>query len=376
MTKEAFKEVLLRYVEGTASPLEEAYVEKWYEGVEELQDNTVPNSEAVSEEIFSKIKAKITQKSNGSVFTLQMFYRVAAVLVLVAGSILAYQYFQKTKSSSMVNAITPGSEKAILKLADGTEIALDSTNKGDLLLADGTKISRLEDGTLVYIGQQGQSDGEVKYNEMKIPAGGRFTLQLPDGSMVWLNSVSAIKFPTKFTGKERKVYLEGEAYFEVKHNASIPFIVEVSDKQSVKVLGTEFNISAYKDDAEVKTTLLQGSVKVTTPDKNTVMLSPGQQAVVKRGVPIKAHSNVNMDMILAWKNGFFLFKNTDIVEITRQLSRWYNVPIHLDPKLKGQTFSGKLPQKDDVRILLKMFETTNMIDCEIKNNAIEMKTKK
>ncbi|MFT3902783.1 MAG: FecR domain-containing protein [Niabella sp.] len=375
MTKDAFKDILIKYLEGTASPLEAAYVEKWYESVPELEEHSATSLEEIGEEIYKRIREKIEPAKRSRSFSTRWAYGMAAVLALaVAGSLFYYYGFGTKRQERVASTLLPGSEKALLKLADGSVIALDSTGFGNVAADGGAEIIKMQDGTLAYKTlEEGGSEEAVRYNEMQIPAGGSYKLRLPDGSMVWLNSVSSIKFPTKFTGKERRVFIKGEAYFEVAHDKSKPFIVEVPGKQEAAVLGTHFNMSAYEGEGVVKTTLLEGSIKVNTPGiAKAVVLKPGQQSVVKAGKTIETRDGVDVEQVMAWKNGFFIFKETDISEIMKQISRWYNADIELDPKLQGQTFSGKIPRKDDVEKLLKMFETTNTVRFDVQGNKIRV----
>jgi ferric-dicitrate binding protein FerR (iron transport regulator) len=195
--------------------------------------------------------------------------------------------------------------------------------------------------------------------------------------MVWLNAVSSIRFPTRFTGPERKVIVKGETYFEVTHNKNQPFIVEVPGRQQISVLGTHFNVNAYDDEATVKTTLLQGSVKVQTPlSGKNVILRPGQQTVVRAGRAIETISGIDVGKVMAWKNGYFDFDQTEISEIMRQVSRWYNASIELDPRLKGLTFSGRIPRTENVQKLLKMFEATSTVTYRVAGNQIKIYQKR
>ncbi|MCH5719791.1 FecR family protein [Niabella hibiscisoli] len=271
----------------------------------------------------------------------------------------------------MAHSIVPGTEKALLKLDDGTVIELDSTGAGNVASEGGSEIVKLKDGTIAY--NNVSANQEVKFNEVSIPAGGSYKLRLPDGTMVWLNAVSSIRFPTRFTGPERKVVVKGEAYFEVAHNKKQPFIVDIPGRQQISVLGTHFNVNAYEDEAAVKTTLIQGSVKVhTLSSGKNVVLKPGQQTVVRAGRGIETLTGIDVEKVMAWKNGYFDFDQTEISEIMRQVSRWYNANIELDPRLKGLTFSGRLPRKENVQKLLKMFEATSTVRYHVAGNQIKV----
>ncbi len=377
MTSEAFKQALTRYQEGTASPVEMAYVEKWYESLPDATDTPDAEMKIIGERVYSKIRNRINPKARHGIFLLSPLLKVAAVLVILLGGLFVYKQSVSPVKKYLSVSITPGSEKATLQLADGTLILLDSAGPGNLATDGGTQIVRLADGTVTYQNTDIIQKGPVSYNELHIPAGGYFKLQLPDKSMVWLNAVSSIRYPTKFTDKERRVSIKGEAYFEIAHNKQQPFIVEVAGKQEVTVLGTHFNISAYEDEAVIKTTLLQGSVKVKAPGiAKQTLLSPGQQSIWQPGAAITTREGVDLEQAVAWKNGYFQFDEAEATVIMRQLSRWYRTEIVVDPRLKGQTFTGKIPRTDNIDKLLKTFERTGIIRYSIEGNTIRIFSKR
>ncbi|MFD2919860.1 FecR family protein [Terrimonas rubra] len=373
MTPEAFKQALTRYQAGTASPLETAYVERWYESLPDATGIPDAEMEIIGERVYSKIINGIKPAPRRYIFLLRPLLKVAAVLLVLLGGFFLYNRSLSPGKKAPEVFITPGSEKAVLQLADGTLILLDSAGTGNLATDGGTQIVKLADGTVAYQDAGAVPNGLVAYNELQIPAGGFYKLQLPDKSMVWLNSVSSIRYPTKFTGKERRVIVKGEAYFEVAHNKLQPFIVEVAGKQEVTVLGTHFNISAYADEAVIKTTLLQGSVKVKAAgmDKQT-RLSPGQQSIWQARAGITTRNGVDIEQAVAWKDGYFQFDETETTEIMRQLSRWYRTEMVVDPPLKGQTFSGKIPRTDNIEKILNIFERTGSIRYTIDGNTIKI----
>jgi ferric-dicitrate binding protein FerR (iron transport regulator) len=333
------------------------------------------NVDAIGDDIYRRIHEQINPTKNKPVISFKWLYRVAAVLVLVLAVAITYQYFFRSDPGIIAGRIVPGTEKALLKLDDGTVIELDSTGAGNVATDGGSEIVKLKDGTIAY--NNVATNQDVKFNEVTIPAGGSYKLRLPDGTRVWLNAVSSIRFPTRFAGSERKVIVKGEAYFEVAHNKEQPFIVEVPGRQQISVLGTHFNINAYEDEAAVKTTLLQGSVKVQTPGSGrNVVLHPGQQTVVRAGNTIETITGIDIEKVMAWKNGYFDFDHTEISEIMRQVSRWYNASIEMDPRLKGLTFSGRIPRTENVQKLLKMFEATSTVRYRIAGNQIQIYQKR
>ena len=249
--------------------------------------------------------------------------------------------------------ITAGGNKAILTLADGSNIVLDSTHKGTLAKQGDVKIIKLNTTTLAYNAGEAKRQ-EVVYNTLSTPSGGQYQLILPDGSKVWLNASSSIHFPTIFNGKERSVTVTGEAYFEVVKNAAMPFRISVKDMQ-VEVLGTHFNIMAYDDENSMNTTLLEGSVKVTKGAVNK-LLAPGQQSVINSAGEINI-KDADIEEVMAWKNGWFQFNAYDIKMVMRQISRWYDVEVVYEGKIPTGHFTGLVSRDNDIEQVLKIMQS-------------------
>lgn len=256
--------------------------------------------------------------------------RVAAAVLLLAGvGAVAYIYKKRPAPNpvaykSPAKPIAPGGNKAVLTLSGGRQIILDST-ASDTVLTEGSDIVANANGSLAYTHGSSTADTGVVYNTLSTPRGGQYRLTLPDGTKVWLNSASSIEYPTAFKGKDRTVTVTGETYFEVVKNAHQPFMVRYG-KMAVTVLGTSFNVNAYPDENGVRTSLIEGSVKVSQGDK-TALLVPGQQAVVDSGQAIRVAKMSNPALVIAWKNGYFSFEKADIPTVMRQLSRWYNIDV-------------------------------------------------
>jgi ferric-dicitrate binding protein FerR (iron transport regulator) len=258
----------------------------------------------------------------------------------------------------------PGGNKAFLTLADGSIVTLDSIQTGILAKQGDSRVVKLDSGLLAYntLGNQG---GEPVYNVIATPRGGQYQVQLPDGTRAWLNSTSSLRFPTSFSGKERTVILTGEGYFEVAKDPSRPFVVAVG-AMKVTVLGTRFNIMAYGDEAVVKTSLVEGSVRVSSGD-NGALLKPGQQAQLRAGDNnpvggrIKIIEDADMEEALAWKDGRFRFNETDIESIMRQVGRWYDVDIVYRGDLSDVELSGSISRKEYIAQLLELLEATKRV---------------
>ncbi len=294
----------------------------------------------------------------------RMVYRVAtAAAIVVVLSTSALLLLKKSSSNSVAhtpaknavqNDVAPGGDKAILTLADGTKIVLDSAANGSLTEQGGVKVIKL-DGQLAY--KKDTNTTEVLYNTITTPNGGQYQLVLADGSKVWLNAASSLRFPTAFIGLERTVELTGEGYFEVTHDAQKSFLVKVNDVE-VKVLGTHFNINAYEDEELVRTTLLQGKVKVTKSG-NSLLLNPGQQAASNRSSEaINMVNDVDVDDVVAWKDGLFNFEHSDINKILREFARWYDVEIQANGALNGrQQFFGIISRNTSLASAIKVLKS-------------------
>ena len=279
------------------------------------------------------------------------------------------------------NDIAPGGNKAILTLADGSTIILDSAQNGALAQQGNTKILKLNNGQLAYNSTNKLlSNTKVLYNTISTPKGGQYQIVLPDGSKVWLNAASSIKFPTAFIGKERRVEISGEAYFEVAtrqltkgNSVKMPFIVSVNGME-VKVLGTHFNISAYDDAAMIKTTLLEGSVQVMSLiSHQSSQIEPGQQSSLDAQGKISI-TKVNVNEAIAWKNGRFFFVNSNLNDIMCSLSRWYDVSvIYQDPKLQQLKFTMDIKKYENFDKVKEIMELTEKISFEIKGKQVLVK---
>lgn len=292
---------------------------------------------------------------------------VAAAIALLIISAGAYLLLQPHKQPLPIAAaqpvITPGGNRAVLVLADGTQIPLDSAVNGTLAQQGNTQITKPDSGLLTYTHNGGTPNAEVQYNTLRTPRGGQFQLQLPDGTKVWLNAASSLKYPTAFTGKERNVELSGEAYFEVTPS-SLPFRVNTGSMK-VDVLGTRFNIMAYEEEELVKTTLLEGAVKV-----NDKRLQPGQGASLnKRNGTMEILDHVNMEEAVAWKNGSFQFEGNDIQSAMRQIARWYDVDVVYKAPVPAH-FRGIIPRNAEVSQLLHTLELTGEVHFEIRGKQI------
>lgn len=286
------------------------------------------------------------------------WFRAAAAAAVLVTAIGAWFWLSESPKqptttdpiTQVLNDVPPGKEGAILTLADGKQILLDTVKEGRLIQVNGIAVE-LRDGQLVY---NESNTSAISYHTMSTPGGRQFQLKLPDGSQVWLNAASSIRYPSAFAGNERKVELSGEAYFEVAKDATRPFRV-VTPQQEVQVTGTQFNVNAYADEAQERTTLLEGGVRVIEPASNdTRHLKPGEQAVIKAG-NITVHT-VDTDEVVAWKNGLFYFVNADIPTVMRQLQRWYNIDVSYEGKIPQREFQGNMQRDLNLSELLTLLQ--------------------
>ncbi|MES2109884.1 MAG: FecR domain-containing protein [Bacteroidota bacterium] len=321
--------------------------------------------QAILENIFSA--GQVQQISPGR--TRRLWPRiVAAASVILCLSVGGYFIFHKTDSPNYAGNlkadIKHGSNGAVLTLANGKKVILDETKVGDITRQNGTNLQKAGDSLLVYQSGETTVVGNY-YNTLETPRGKQYSVVLPDGTKVWLNAASSLKYPTTFSGKDRKVELAGEAYFEVAHNKAKPFKV-LTNGQTVEVLGTHFNIKAYADEPATWTTLLQGSVKVEDNRNHSALLIPGQQAVSGNNGALQTLNKVDMDAVLDWKNGEFVFSGESLESIMRKVSRWYDAEVeYKDEALKKEHFFGSVSKWSSASDVLDALALTGTVKFSI-----------
>ncbi|TCC99350.1 FecR family protein [Pedobacter hiemivivus] len=323
------------------------------------------NKASVWNKTQDKILAAAKVRTKGRMGLWQRIAVAASILLCLSIGLHFYltkytSFFLEQQASR--SGITAGGNKAFLTLSDGKKIVLSETKNG--VTIDATKLA-YSDGTEI---QAISASGDTShYAKVSTPRGGTYEVVLPDGTRVWLNAASGLSFPTKFIGTSRKVELSGEAYFEVAKDKMHPFIVE-SKGQQVEVLGTHFNINAYQEEVNVKTTLLEGAVKITTSG-GAKLLKPGQQSDLINGeISIR---EVNVENTVAWKNGEFSFKNEELGSIMRKIARWYNVEVVFNNKeLSKKTLSGNISRFEQVSKVLRILEMTGDIKFKIQGKTV------
>lgn len=350
-------------------------IHEYMESSLEEEHSNISGMDALLNNVFNKIKETISkEKKEAPIHVMpdhkRTWYLVAASISVLLLSASAFFLFQHKKENQIIaaqnnaplkNDIAPGRNNATLTLDNGTTIILDTAANGTLAQQGNTNVQKIN-GQIAYRKTDGTINAKPVYNTITTANGNQYQLVLADGSKVWLNAASSIRFPTSFVGNERKIEITGEAYFEVAHDASKPFKVELKSKaganEEIEVLGTHFNVNSYLDEPEMKITLLEGSVRIGNRE-GVKTLVPGQQArITSNGIDIK--NNVNTDQVVAWKNGYFIFDNTDIYTLMRQVARWYNVQVDFEGKVTRDGFSGKISRDVPLTKFIKVLELNDV----------------
>ncbi len=306
---------------------------------------------------WQRIEARIrpAQRRRWSIYA-----AAAAVLGIVAAASVWLMKPVPEKlppSQTTAQTVQPAGNKAVLTLGDGSHITLDSAANGQLARQGQTSVLKSGAGQLQYDQQGG--DATVQFNTLSTPRGGQFQLVLPDGSKVWLNAASSIRFPTAFKGAERRVELQGEAYFEIARNQKMPFRVTTANDLTITVLGTHFNVMAYADESSLKTTLLEGSVQLNRGGA-TQLLRPGQEGRLHKQSGALSVAAADVEEAIAWKNGIFQFEHADIAAIARQLARWYDVEVVIAGPLPQKNFVGVMSRNAPLESVLKVLGSTGV----------------
>ena len=352
------KDLIQRYLKGNASPEEVEALHEWYDS---FDDSEVPlpvepgeDRRMLEQRLLNRLKPVMQPPKVKRI----PFWRYAAAaallaLVAVAGKIGWQHRYPSPQKNIMADntAATdkpPANKKAMLTLADGSTITLDDAANGALGKQGGANIIKKEKGQLAY--QAADANGAVVYNTLTVPRGGQYQLVLPDGTNVWLNSATSLRYPTSFRGAERKVILQGQAYFEIAANATQPFKVQANEMEVV-VLGTRFDMMAYADEPTINATLVDGKIKVQ--DK---ILRPGQQAVLALSGHQLTVRDADVNKIMAWKNGLFVFNNMDLPTILREIARWYDVEIVYQSAPGKELYGGGISRNLNLSAVLHVLE--------------------
>jgi len=353
----------------------------WY--FQNQADEMHPESDRLTTDIIQRISASDgfgnadeakTKKKTNKIFFSPALGKVAVLAVTLSFIALLYHYKSDAPRQSVnitvhgaKRKIVPGGNKAVLILADGSSIMLDSAKNGVLCSQNNVHIYKMKNGQVLYDPGTSKSASNDKptFNTLITPRGGQYQLILPDGTKVWLNSESELRYPSAFRGKQRSVQLSGEAYFEVAKDRKHPFTVSINDMQ-VEVLGTHFNVMGYKDESSTKTTLLEGSVRIIKAGSQKLIV-PGEQATVAEHIDI---ATVNTEEAIEWKKGNFSFSHEKLGSIMRKIARWYDIEVDYQGKTSSATFVGTIPRSKNIGEVLKYLELTGLVHFKVNERRI------
>lgn len=380
MTMHPITNLLKRLQDGEAlNEAERAALDQWAEAapenkalVAEISSGLIPVQDILffkehEEQLDKSFDKLVTQYMEGSeqirhlVSPFRKWMRIAAAaaaIMLLAGG--AWYFWKPVKVTDHPDDqiaalnIPAGKQGAVLTLSDGSQVVLDSITGGVVAQQGGTSIT-LQNGLLEYNPEK-NAEQPVVFNTMSTPRARQFQMMLPDGTRVWLNAASSIRFPARFTGNSREVAITGEVYFEVAKNDKAPFRVQVSDIATIDVLGTHFNVNAYETTGGISTTLLDGKVKVSGNSiQETMVLKPGQQAILDQQ-QIRLLKNVNTDQVMAWKNGVFNFEGITLEDFMKEVGRWYDVEVTVSKGVPQIEFQGEMSRDISLKDLMSSLE--------------------
>jgi transmembrane sensor len=364
--------LITRFIDGTIDFAELQELDSWRKGSSENENlfQELTNPEMQDQAIkkmqhyntagsLDKIKQIIEDNNNQrKIISMRWLKILAAATTVAIASVLIFTYKLHKSSNEIVSLkphpqyIAPGSDKAVLTLANGKKIIINQRGTGIVAVQSGVQINNTIDGKIIYTEANQLTQNMIEFNTIETPKAGKYQLQLPDGTKVWLNADTKLHYPVAFKGKERTVELNGEAYFEVAKDKSKPFSV-FSNGQKVTVLGTHFNINSYKDEGHIRTTLVEGSVQVSFGNAKEI-LKPGQQSSLRNG-EIKV-SKADIHLAIAWKDGQLAFLRTDLKSVLRQIARWYDIEVEYVGKVPDFTISGDVSRDADLSAMLEILK--------------------
>lgn len=362
MNNQELFQLIDRIAHDTASEEDMIKYNAWCNSFQE-KGESIPDFKTIQAGMLQQINRQIDRQAKVVHYP---FYRVAAAAcILLCLPVAVYFLLHKPQPEqqtvkNQIHDIAPGGNKAVLTLANGKTIILTGARNGTIANQNNTAIKKTSDGQILYDASKSvnTNQAEPDYNTMSTPKAGKYTVVLPDGSTAVLDALSSIRFPTAFNGKTREVTTTGQVYFEVAHNAAKPFRVTTKG-QTVEVLGTHFNINAYDDEPSIKTTLLQGSVKVIKNGSQKI-ITPGQSAVIFENTAAIAVEQANTDEVVAWKNGYFKFNGADIKTLMRQLCRWYDTEVVYEGEVPHNRFVGTISRSKKLSQVLRVLELNNV----------------
>ncbi|MBB6235465.1 hypothetical protein HDC90_000062 [Pedobacter sp. AK013] len=381
MERQRYLNLLEKYLAGKSTWNEEVLLDEYYKRLEAKSDVSLSDEQehALEASILEKINSRINMPEEQPKPILKRSYRIwyaaASILIMIAVGSFFITGDKKTEIVKQVPSaakqdIRPGSNKAVLTLSSGEQIVLTDPHAGVLAKEGAAKIIKKENGELVYNLEDKASGQSAKpiYNTITVPRGGQYQLVLSDGSKVLLNAASSLTYPAEFNGRYRNVALKGEGYFEVAKNTSRPFIVKANDVE-VRVLGTHFNISAYGDDADITTTLIEGAVSMNK-GKQTKLLAPGQQGISPYTNSEISVQRANIEQAMGWVKGNFVFKDLNIKEVMKIAGRWYDIEVEYRGNVQSKKFGGTTSRFSNITELLDYMKITGGVNYKIEGRRV------
>lgn len=413
-------DLIIKHLQDTISADESQILEQWIAASEENRSkfNRIVNGDTLREDLLlyidsdqrirERVYAKLPEVQDALIVTPKRnwmrWVSVAAAVLIITGASVWLMRSKETQLTNtpeqqvpMATTIPAGGNRATLTLADGTVIDLDKAGNGTIATEGKTKVTKTENGQLEYKSATGTRTSAITYNLLSTPRGGQYQLILPDGSKVWLNAASSIKYPTEFSGKERRVEVTGESYFEIVKNTEKPFKVTVLPPSGgagrggeIEVVGTHFNINAYGDEQPIVTTLIEGKIKISpidvvskpsvssdinNPKPKTInykLLNPGEEAQISDKADIKVRKNVDTESAVAWMKGFFDFHNANIKTVMSQVSRWYNIDVQYKSAVPAQTFEGNIDRNIPLNELLALLQQMGATKFTIEGRTVKV----
>lgn len=371
LSKDEFKRLLIRYQDGLCTEQEHRYLETWYENYKDGETEELSHSKILQNkmEVWQRLEESTRPKTR--VRNLSIVWKVAASAVFLLGlSITGWKIYRNSlwvdyKQTSLVR---PAIQEGQLILANGDIVDLNRLKKGATLTKDGLVVSRQANGAISYHQEASQTSSELKYNTLITPKGQLYHLVLTDGTKVTLNAGSSIRFPNRFDGDRRRVFTQGEVFFDVVHNKEQPFVVETGQQQ-IEVLGTQFIVDDFEDNGLIKTSLLQGRVRLTSGHKiGALLLMPGQQG--QCGPTGLTKTVFNPEIETAWLHNDFVFMENTVPTILKELERWYDIETNFEPSLANLKFSGAIARTKSLQEVLDIMSSTGRIKFEMRGKEL------
>jgi transmembrane sensor len=390
-TNKEAEALLDRYKAGICSPEDIALMESWYLNYQsdapKLSDAEIDSRLVEVRNHLLTTNPGINDSSRSKIIALRTQIAIAASILIAVVSVYFIFYAkdstEELRLAALDAGIKPGENKAILTLANGVKVVLNNTKAGELVKQSGISVRKSSNGTIVFQvtkGLDAEQNAEASWNTLETPKGGQYQIILSDGSEVWLNAFSTLRFPTVFSPKQREVEVTGEAYFRIsKHtigqsSTPQPFVVN-TNKQKIKVLGTQFNVNSYQDEQTVTTTLLEGSIAVSPFQKDlskkveTVLLKPGQQSELGNSGTFEVNT-VDVREAIDWQKGYFAFHNEDVYQIMRKVARWYDIQVIYESSLPKDKLGGTLSRYQDVSKIFDVMQRTGLFKFKIKGKTV------